>query len=273
MGCSEPKTIDIKPIQKEIKEIVIFLPNYEENVNSFIKQRLKNALDYDYRNIDDRKNNPYYQLKKLEIEKLEKKFLDNKSVFDEVLKKSPQLYLNLDQNLIREIIQRENVGNIYSEKIINKIKEFKNDKDKFKIEYLTALLVGKRKIGKKKLIKYMLQLNNDNPTETYKNFRKYRSSKVKNLQLIKYKGIGYDNNNSADIIRDNTISFIREQISKGNYNNFVHCIWYCLSGTRVEDVEIRYLKELKQVYNDDSMPIIIVYIDETIPKETEEYKI
>ena len=117
----------------------------------------------------------------------------------------------------------------------------------------------------------MLQLNNDNPTETYKNFRKYRSSKVKNLQLIKYKGIGYDNNNSADIIRDNTISFIREQISKGNYNNFVHCIWYCLSGTRVEDVEIRYLKELKQVYNDDSMPIIIVYIDETIPKETEEY--
>ena len=117
----------------------------------------------------------------------------------------------------------------------------------------------------------MLQLNNDNPTETYKNFRKYRSSKVKNLQLIKYKGIGYDNNNSADIIRDNTISFIREQISKGNYNNFVHCIWYCLSGTRVEDVEIRYLKELKQVYNDDSMPIIIVYIDEVIPKETEEY--
>ena len=79
--------------------------------------------------------------------------MDNKSVFDEVLKKSPQLYLNLDQNLIREIIQRENVGNIYSEKILNKIKEFKNDKDKFKIEYLTSLLVGKRKIGKKKIDK------------------------------------------------------------------------------------------------------------------------
>ena len=73
------------------------------------------------------------------------------------------------------------------------------------------------------------------------------------------------------MIRDNTISFIREQISKGNYNNFVHCIWYCLSGTRVEDVEMRYLQELKRVYNDDSMPIIIVYIDEAIPKETEAY--
>ena len=140
----------------------------------------------------------------------------------------------------------------------------------FKIEYLTVLLVGKRKIGKKKLIKYMLQLNNEEPNETYNYFRKYRSLKVKNLQLIKYKGIGYDNNN-ADAIRDNTISFIKEQISNGNYNNFVHCIWYCLSGTRVEDVEKRYLQELKRVYNDDSMPIIIVYIDEAIPKETETY--
>ena len=70
----------------------------------------------------------------------------------------------------------------------------------------------------------MLQLNNEKPNETYNYFRKYRSLKVKNLQLIKYKGIGYDNNNNADAIRDNTISFIKEQISKGNYNNFVHCI-------------------------------------------------
>ena len=91
------------------------------------------------------------------------------------------------------------------------------------------------------------------------------------MQLIKYKGIGYDNNNNADIISDNTISFIKEQISKGNYNNFVHCIWYCLSGTRVEDVEISYLQKLKRVYNDDTMPIIIVYIDESIPEETEKY--
>ena len=197
--------------------------------------------------------------------------MDNNFVFEEVLRNCPQLYLNIEQNLISEIIQKENVGNIYSEKIINKIKEFKNDKEMFKIEYLTVLLVGKRKIGKKKLIKYMLQLNNEKPNETYNYFRKYRSLKVKNLQLIKYKGIGYDNNNNADAIRDNTISFIKEQISKGNYNNFVHCIWYCLSGTRVEDVEIRYLQELKRVYNDDSMPIIIVYIDEAIPRETETY--
>ena len=49
----------------------------------------------------------------------------------------------------------------------------------------------------------MLQLNNEKPNETYKFFRKYRSSNVKNLQLIKYKGIGYDNNNNADIISDN----------------------------------------------------------------------
>ena len=77
MGCSTPEIIEKKESkqnQKENEEIRIIPPNYEENVNNFIKQRLKNTLDYDYRNIDDRKNNPYYQLKKLEIEKLEKNF-------------------------------------------------------------------------------------------------------------------------------------------------------------------------------------------------------
>ena len=271
MGCSKAETVEIRPIQKNMEIEITVLPNYEEKVNDFIKQKLKDSLDYEYRNISDRNNNPYFKLRKLEIKKLEKKFLSNNFIFEETLRNILQLNLYLDQNLINDIIKKENVGNIYTEKIINKINEFKNDKDKFKIEYLTVLLVGKRKIGKKKLIKYMLQLNDGKPNETYNFFRKYRSSKVRNLQLIKYKGIGYDDNNNADMIRDNTISFIREQISKGNYNNFVHCIWYCLSGTRVEDVEMRYLQELKRVYNDDSMPIIIVYIDEAIPKETEAY--
>ena len=271
MGCSKAETVEIRPVQKNMEIEITVLPNYEEKVNDFIKQKLKDSLDYEYRNISDRNNNPYFKLRKLEIKKLEKKFLSNNFIFEETLRNILQLNLYLDQNLINDIIKKENVGNIYTEKIINKINEFKNDKDKFKIEYLTVLLVGKRKIGKKKLIKYMLQLNDGKPNETYNFFRKYRSSKVRNLQLIKYKGIGYDDNNNADMIRDNTISFIREQISKGNYNNFVHCIWYCLSGTRVEDVEMRYLQELKRVYNDDSMPIIIVYIDEAIPKETEAY--
>ena len=273
MGCSNVATVVKRPVQKKINIEIVPLCN-EEKVNDFINQKLKDSLDYEYRNISDRNNNPYFKLRKLEIKKLEKKFLNNNFIFEETLRNILQLnllHLDLDQKLINDIIQKENVGNIYTEKIINKINEFKNDKDKFKIEYLTALLVGRRKIGKKKLIKYMLQLNDGKPNETYNFFRKYRSSKVRNLQLIKYKGIGYDDNNEANMIRDNTISFIRGQISKGNYNNFVHCIWYCLSGTRVENVEMRYLQELKRVYNDDSMPIIIVYIDESIPKETETY--
>ena len=274
MGCSNIGTVEQKkyniPIQENL-DLELMTLKKEEKVNNFVKEKLKNALDFKYRDISGRNNNPYFQLRKFESESLIEKFLTNNYIFEQALKNCPQLNLNLGQNLINEIIQREDVVNVYTEKIINKIKEFKNDKNKFKIEYLTALLVGKRKIGKKKLIKYMLQLNNEKPNETYKFFRKYRSSNVKNLQLIKYKGIGYDNNNNADIISDNTISFIKEQISKGNYNNFVHCIWYCLSGTRVEDVEISYLQKLKRVYNDDTMPIIIVYIDESIPEETEKY--
>ena len=172
MGCSKAETVEIRPVQKNMESEITVLPNYEEKVNDFIKQKLKDSLDYEYRNISDRNNNPYFKLRKLEIKKLEKKFLSNNFIFEETLRNILQLNLYLDQNLINDIIKKENVGNIYTEKIINKINEFKNDKDKFKIEYLTVLLVRKRKIGKKKLIKYMLQLNDGKPNETYNFFRK-----------------------------------------------------------------------------------------------------
>ena len=135
--CSKKNNIEIVPLCNE------------EKVNDFINQKLKDSLDYEYRNISDRNNNPYFKLRKLEIKKLEKKFLNNNFIFEETLRNILQLNLDLDQILIDDIIKKENVGNIYTEKIINKINEFKNDKDKFKIEYLTALIVGRKKIGKK----------------------------------------------------------------------------------------------------------------------------
>ena len=138
MGCSEAAKVKKTHVQKNMENEIV-LPSYEEKVNDFIKQKLKDSLDYEYRSISDRNNNPYFKLRKLEIEKLKKKFLSNNFIFEETLRNILQLNLDLDQNLIDDIIKKENVGNIYTEKIINKINEFKNDKDKLKIEYLTVL--------------------------------------------------------------------------------------------------------------------------------------
>ena len=90
----------------------------------------------------------------------------------EILKENNLL---LEENISEELKEKEINIVTYDSREVKENTLFICKGSKFKIEYLTALLVGKRKIGKKKLIKYMLQLNNDNPTETYKNFRKYRS--------------------------------------------------------------------------------------------------
>ena len=52
----------------------------------------------------------------------------------------------------------------------------------------------------------------------------------------------------------------------GDYNDFFHCIWYCVSFARFEESELNLFKRLSQVYNNMTMPIIIVYTQNTNDK-------
>lgn len=46
-------------------------------------------------------------------------------------------------------------------------------------------------------------------------------------------------------------------------NNFVHCFWYCITGARFEQAEIDLLKDLRNSYKDNNIPIIFVYTQAT----------
>ena len=43
------------------------------------------------------------------------------------------------------------------------------------------------------------------------------------------------------------------------FENVVHCIWYCFSGTRFENEEKSFFLSLKKMYKDNTFPIIIVF--------------
>ena len=136
MGCSGTKTTVKGPPEAKARKVNIsFQENLnfefisksnEEKVNNFVKEKLKDALDYKYRNLSDRNNNPYFQLRKFESEILNQKFLTNNKVFEQALRNCPQLYLNLDQNLIDEIFQREDIVKVYTKK---------NVRNKYSYEY------------------------------------------------------------------------------------------------------------------------------------------
>ncbi len=93
-------------------------------------------------------------------------------------------------------------------------------------------------------------------------FKIYTSNKVPYLKLIEFKGIGVDIGNDPEIIGEGAYNCINNMInsnSRSNYNDIIHCIWYCTTGTRFEDKEVSLFKKLKEAYNDVSLPIIIVY--------------
>ena len=55
-------------------------------------------------------------------------------------------------------------------------------------------------------------------------------------------------------------------------NNFVHCFWYCITGTRFEEAEIKLLNTLRATYGENSIPLIIVYTQATDDEAIEHMK-
>ena len=83
------------------------------------------------------------------------------------------------------------------------------------------------------------------------------------IKLVEFRGIGLDRKNDPEEIGQKALEYIQKEIKNnkknGDYNDFFHCIWYCISGTRFEESEKNLLIKLSQVYDDKKMPIIIVY--------------
>ena len=117
----------------------------------------------------------------------------------------------------------------------------------------------------------------DNIIISKEDFVSYKSNKVPHLKLIEFKGIGLDKDNDPEKIGNEALECIQNEIENNinkKYNDFIHCIWYCISGTRLEESEINLLKKLSNAYNNNEMPIIIVYtqnIDNDISDEMKDY--
>ena len=220
--------------------------------------------DYYPKNMELTDDLVFNALKKTENNKLDKIFNDLKNDYEKNVLAKKDLNLSIDNNIIKDIINYENTEKVYKEKIIKEIESRKND-DKYGIEHLTVLLVGLKDVGKTTLINYMLKLDESNQgTQTKKqNFVTYTSNKVPHLKLVEFKGIGHDKDNIPEIIAKEALECIQGEIENNkntNYNDFIHCIWYCISGTRLEKAEQNLLQKLRNAYDkDQKIPVIMVY--------------
>ena len=133
-------------------------------------------------------------------------------------------------SLAENIITNEEGEQVYLNEIKNEIRNIEKNRELFKIDYITVMLVGKSGVGKSTLINNLLQLNHSNeaPTGTG-NFqtteiKSYTSDAVPFLRLIDTRGIELNVNYGKDEILRHAKEFINKQLEEGNTNNFVQCI-------------------------------------------------
>lgn len=256
-------SVEIRNNPQPIKHFKIDHSKLNKFMESYIIQKYLSA------NKENSKDKIFNSLKEFEKEELKKLFESKVKDYENKVLKGGKLHLNIENKIYNEvsnIIKYENTEEIYKRKIIDEINLVKKDDKIFQIEHLTILLIGRKGVGKSTLIKYILDLNDDDEcgdnNSQNKNFVSYTSQKVTHLKLVEFKGIGLDKENNPELIGNEAVKCIMNEMKKNknkNYNDFFHCIWYCISGTRFESSEIAVLKKLSEVYSENVMPVILVY--------------
>ena len=170
--------------------------------------------------------------------------------------------------LVEDFIKNENAEAPFQSKIEQCIEKIKKDKHQYEIKYLTVMLVGKSGVGKSTLINSLLKLEKNKAEVGTGNFqttklKAYQSKEVPFLRLVDTRGIELNVDYGAEAVKRDAENYINEQYKTNNPNNFIQCIWYCITGNRFEEVEIQLLNSLRLAYGENKIPIIIVYTQAT----------
>ena len=119
------------------------------------------------------------------------------------------------------------------------------------------LVIGKSGVGKSTLINCFLNIN-EAPEGLglgiTKKFHSYLSNPDCYFRLTDSKGFEEKDNQDLKQIKN----FINDKLSQDN-DGFIHCIWYCIEGTRFCDEDKERIKQLLEMYEYDCLPIIVVY--------------
>ena len=293
-----------KDIKKE-KENQTNLENLIKKLNDTIKEIEKKAEE-ERKKFIAYKEEIEQKLKKCENEKNEKirNDLQNKlqrkkevnKLFEEELEKiKTKKYSEIEQNFIKseKNFCMEEISKFDKQKINIFLKKFlKNEKiPKFIVNYLIQLinlnkeiiknvehiniiLVGPSGVGKSTLINSILGLNiktgfgRPQTQEIEFNY----SDNIPFLRLVDSRGIEKNIDAGVTTTSKKIKDFIKKQIETKDYDKFIHIIWYCWTGTRLEESEVNLLKELSQQYTLETLPVIIVYTNAVFKEEIENAK-
>ena len=230
-----------------------------KKLKDFYNGILLECLDFEKDNNDS----SYNEFRDKEYEQLKNEINNMREEFENYIVKmvNDKKINDIRDDEIKIIIENELTVHMIKQQIKKIIESYEKDINKYKIKHLKVILVGRKKIGKTDLINYMLELNHKEAKKRKKNFEEYTSESVPYLKLVEFDGIGFDKNSNPERIGNYIHQYINNLQKKQNeYDEYIHCIWYCMTETKFEAPEIAVLKKLKTSYgNDSQLPVIAVY--------------
>ena len=87
----------------------------------------------------------------------------------------------------------------------------------------------------------------------------YSNPKVSFLKIIDTAGIEIHGQNKIENVIQNCKETIDTQVNSKDKNDMVSCIFYCFTGSRIEDEEVEFLDELRKSLKGNEIPILYVY--------------
>ena len=236
-------------LQKE-KELVEQKRKEEsEQIEKEKQNKIKNANDF----YNEEKN----KYEKEKLSEIKNTFISNKNNFCSnqanklesfTNEQIPQIFKALDNKI------KEKIGQCYSD-ILNDIKNINSQKKK------RILLIGKTGVGKSTLINAIFDFDLaetgfGRPITMHDKPKNYEYNTHPDLELYDSRGIEIDPNYGVEMNYNRIKNFINEQLQK---NEPLDAIWYCITGNKIEDVELDLIEKLRSLYKDNSLSAIIVY--------------
>ena len=170
-----------------------------------------------------------------------------------------------DQSKIKDFIKKLFVKEQIPQFVVNNLISFINENKNLikNAEHLNIILVGPSGVGKSTLINTILKLEKKIKTDIGKpqtqEIEFHESKTIPFLRLVDSKGIEKNEESGVFAICKSISDFISKQLKNKDSDKYIHCIWYCWTGTRLEDTEVKVLNNLSKQYQLETLPVIIVY--------------